>query len=130
MTIWGSGKPLREFLYSDDLAEASVFLLESVDYKDIAFEDASGAVQAHINIGSGREISIRELAELVKGVVGFENRLVFDSSKPDGIPRRLMDSRRLRELGWAAKTKLENGISLTYKDFNDGKGCSLTPNTP
>ncbi len=119
VTIWGSGKPLREFLYSDDLAEACVFLLESVDYKDIAFEDASGTVQAHINIGSGKEISIRELAERVKGVVGFKNRLFFDASKPDGTPRKLMDSTRLRKLGWEPKIEFEKGIELAYKDFYD-----------
>ena len=86
VTIWGSGTPLREFLYSEDLAQACVFLLENIDYKDIAFEDASGTVQAHINIGSGKEISIRQLAELVREVVGFKNKLAFDASKPDPTP--------------------------------------------
>ena len=122
VTIWGSGNPLREFLYADDLAEACVFLLENVDYKDIAFEDASGTVQAHINIGSGREISIRQLAELVRKVVGFKNKLVFDASKPDGTPRKLMDSTRLRKLGWVPKTELEKGIELSYKDFSNHSG--------
>jgi len=117
VTIWGSGKPLREFLYSDDLARACVFLLENVDYRDIAFEDASGTVQAHINIGSGREISIRQLAEIIQKVVGFKNKLVFDASKPDGTPRKLMDSTRLRKFGWEPKTELEEGIELAYKDF-------------
>jgi len=117
VTIWGSGKPLREFLYSDDLAEACVFLLENVDYKDMAFEDASGTVQAHINIGSGSEISIRELAEMVREIVGFKNKLIFDASKPDGTPRKLMDSTRLRKLGWKPEVGLEEGIKLAYKDF-------------
>jgi GDP-L-fucose synthase len=117
VTIWGTGKPLREFLYSDDLAEACVFLLENVDYKDIAFKDASGTVQAHINIGSGKEISIRRLAEIVRDVVGFKNKLVFDASKPDGTPRKLMDSTRLWELGWEPKIDLKRGIELAYKDF-------------
>ena len=119
VTIWGTGKPLREFLYSDDLAEACVFLLENIDYKEIAFEDSSGTVQAHINIGSGREISIRQLAETVREVVGFKNKLLFDASKPDGTPRKLMDSTRLRTLGWEPKVDLEKGIELAYKDFSD-----------
>lgn len=117
VTIWGSGKPLREFLYSDDLAEACVFLLENIDYKDIAFEDTSGTVQAHINIGSGKEISIRQLAELIGNVVGFKKKLVFDPSKPDGMPKKLMDSTRMRKLGWKPKISLRRGIELAYKDF-------------
>ena len=117
VTVWGSGTPLREFLYSDDLAEACVFLLESIDYKDIAFKDDSGTIQAHINIGSGDEISIRDLAEMVKEVVGFKNKLVFDASKPDGTPRKLMDSSRLRKLGWKPKIHLKKGIELAYRDF-------------
>lgn len=123
VTIWGSGKPLREFLYSEDLAEACVFLLENVDYKDMAFEDASGTVQAHINIGSGSEISIRELAEMIREVVGFKNNLIFDASKPDGTPRKLMDSTRLRKLGWKPEVELEKGIRLAYKDFSHCIGC-------
>ena len=117
VTIWGTGKPLREFLYSDDLAEACVFLLEDIDYKEISFEDASGTVQAHINIGSGREISIRQLAETVREVIGFKNKLLFDASKPDGTPRKLMDSTRLRILGWEPKVDFKKGIELAYRDF-------------
>jgi len=117
VTIWGTGTPLREFLYADDLAEACVFLLETVDYKDIAFEDASGTVQAHINIGSGKEISIRQLAETIREVVGFKKKLVFDASTPDGTPRKLMDSTRLMSLGWKPKIDFKKGIELAYKDF-------------
>lgn len=117
VTIWGTGTPLREFLYSDDLAEACVFLLENVDYKDIAFEDASGTVHAHINIGSGREISIRQLAEVVREVVGFKNKLVFDVSRPNGTPRKLMDSILLMKLGWKPKVDFKKGIELAYRDF-------------
>ncbi len=129
--IWGSGNPLREFLYSDDLAQACVFLLENIDYKDIAFEDAGGTVHAHINIGSGKEISIRQLAEMVREVVGFKNKLVFDATKPDGTPRKLMDSTRLRKLGWEPEIDLKKGIALAYKDFSGRKpsatdGLSLT----
>lgn len=122
VTIWGSGKPLREFLYSDDLARACVFLLENINYKDIAFEDASGTIQAHINVGSGKDISIRQLAETIQKVVGFQNKLIFDVSKPDGTPRKLMDSTHLRKLGWEPKIELEKGIELSYKDFFDYSG--------
>ena len=117
VTIWGSGTPLREFLYADDLAEACVFLLEAVNYKEISFEDESGTIQAHINIGSGKEITIQQLAETVKEVVGFKNKLIFDTTKPDGTPRKLMDSTRLMNLGWKPKTDLIKGIALAYKDF-------------
>ena len=117
VTIWGTGTPLLEFLYSEDLARACVFLMENVDYQDIAFEDASGTVQAHINIGSGEEISIRQLAELIRDIVGFKGALVFDASKSDGTPRKLMDSYRLRKLGWRPEIGLEKGIELAYQDF-------------
>lgn len=117
VTIWGTGSPLREFLYVDDLAEACVFLLETVDYKNIAFEDAGGTIQAHINIGSGIEVTIRQLAQIVQQIVGFQNTLSFDTTKPDGTPRKLMDSSRLMALGWQPKTDLKTGIKLAYQDF-------------
>ena len=117
LTCWGSGTPKREFLYSDDLAEACVFLLENAAYEDMAFEDGSGTVQSHINVGSGQEVSIKELAETVKAVVGFEGGIEWDTSKPDGTPRKLMDSSRLRNLGWSPKVSLKEGIALAYEDY-------------
>ncbi len=117
LVCWGSGSPFREFLYSDDLAEACVFLLESATYDDMAFEDESGTVQSHINVGSGREVSIKELAEVVKEVVGFEGEIEWDSSKPDGTPRKLMDSSRLRNLGWSPDIDLTEGVARSYSDF-------------
>ncbi|WP_372846678.1 GDP-L-fucose synthase family protein [Pontiella sp.] len=117
VVCWGTGSPLREFLYSDDLAEACAFLLENASYADLAFTDESGTVQSHINIGSGTEISIRALAELVREGVGFEGEIEWDTTKPDGTPRKLMDSARLRRLGWAPKTDLKEGIACAYKDF-------------
>ena len=102
--IWGSGSPLREFLHVDDLANACVFLLEN--YNEELF----------LNVGFGEDISIRELAELVKKVVGFNGDLKFDSSKPDGTPRKLMDSSRLRSLGWKPAISLEDGIRRTYDE--------------
>lgn len=105
VNIWGSGKPMREFMFADDLADACVFLMEN--YNDLQF----------VNIGVGEDISIRELAELIKEVVGFQGELEFDSSKPDGTPRKLMDVSKLSSLGWKAKTNLKEGIKLAYEDF-------------
>ncbi|KAJ0739939.1 putative GDP-L-fucose synthase [Helianthus annuus] len=103
VVVWGTGSPLREFLHVDDLADAVVFLLEN--YSDLG----------HVNVGSGKEVSIKELAELVKEVVGFEGELVWDSSKPDGTPRKLMDSSTLAKLGWEPKISLRDGLVGTYK---------------
>ena len=105
VTCWGTGKPLREFLYADDLADACVFLMEN--YSEEQF----------INVGSGSEITIRELSELVKRIVGFAGEIVWDGTKPDGTPRKLMDSSRLFALGWKPKVDLEAGIRLAYEDF-------------
>lgn len=117
VVCWGTGTPLREFLYSDDLAEACVFLVENADYKDMAFTDSSGTVQSHINVGVGKEVTIREIAEMVKAVVGFKGEIEWDSSKPDGTPRKLMDSSRINALGWAPKVSLREGLALAYQDF-------------
>lgn len=102
VVIWGSGTPRREFLFVDDLAQACLFLLENYDAPET------------INIGAGVDLSIRQLAEMVAGVVGFEGNLVQDPSKPDGTPRKLLDVSRLSELGWKASTSLANGIRTTY----------------
>jgi GDP-L-fucose synthase len=107
ITCWGSGSPLREFLYADDLAAACVFLLENYDQEDF------------INVGSGAEVSVRQLAETVKRIVGFPGEIVWDTSKPDGTPRKLMDSSRLFALGWKPQIDLETGIRLAYEDFLD-----------
>lgn len=117
LALWGSGTPKREFLYSDDLAEACVFLTERVNYKDLVFSDDSGTVQSHINVGSGKEATIREIAETVREVIGFQGRIEWDHSKPDGTPRKLMDSSRLNALGWQPQVSLKDGIALAYADF-------------
>jgi GDP-L-fucose synthase len=104
--IWGSGKPYREFLYVDDLADACVFLMEHYDYKNIG---------EFINIGAGKDIEIRDLAELVKDTIGFEGKIKYDLSKPDGTPRKLLDSSRITSLGWKPKTSLEEGIKKTFQ---------------
>ena len=105
VTCWGTGAPLREFLYSDDLARACVFLLEN--YSEEQF----------INVGSGSEVSVRELTETIKRVVGFGGQIVWDTTKPDGMPRKLMDSSRLLALGWRPQVGLEAGVRLAYEDF-------------
>ncbi len=106
--IWGTGSPRREFLYSDDLADACVFLMEHYSAADLG---------EFVNIGVGREITIRELAELVAEVVGFSGKLTFDTSKPDGTPRKLLDVARMQALGWEAKTGFREGIRQAYEDF-------------
>ena len=105
VTIWGTGTPLREFLYVDDLADAVVFLMDRYDRDD------------PINCGAGSEVSIGELAKIIGRVAGFEGTLVFDPTKPDGTPRKLMDSSRLAALGWRPKTSLEEGINEVYRWF-------------
>jgi len=117
VVCWGTGSPLREFLYSDDLAEACVFLVEKANYKDMAFTDESGTVQSHINVGSGKEVTIKQLAETVKEAVGFKGKISWDSSKPDGTPRKLMDSSRINALGWTPRVTLKEGLARAYQDF-------------
>lgn len=104
--VWGSGKPMREFLYVDDMAEACVFMMEHAEIQDGLF-----------NVGTGQDVTIRELAETVMDVVGFKGEIVFDASKPDGTPRKLLNVDRLRGLGWQAKTSLRDGIARAYADF-------------
>ena len=108
VTVWGTGKPRREFLFADDMAEACFFLMENFDAADIG---------ELINIGTGEDISIKELAELIKKIVGFGGDIVFDTSKQDGTMLKRMDVSRLEKLGWKYSTKLEEGIRLTYEDY-------------
>jgi GDP-L-fucose synthase len=103
--IWGTGTPLREFLFSDDLADACVFLMNNYDEKQF------------VNIGIGKDLSIKDLAELIKDVIGYKGTISFDSSKPDGTPRKLMDVSKLHALGWKHQVNLREGIQLAYADF-------------
>lgn len=103
--VWGSGKPLREFLHVDDMASACLFVMNKTGYKEM------------VNIGSGDEVSIRELAEIIGEVIGFGGEIVYDSSKPDGTPRKLLDTSRLNDLGWKANIKLKEGIRDAYQWF-------------
>jgi len=102
LPVWGTGSPRREFLYVDDLADACVFLMKTY------------SADEHVNIGTGTDVTIREVAEKICAVVGFQGTLQFDASKPDGTPRKLLDVSRLRDLGWTAGTSLDDGLALTY----------------
>lgn len=105
MTLWGTGSPMREFLHADDLAEACLFLMENYNESEL------------VNIGTGEDVTIKNLAALVKQIVGFQGEIVWDTSKPDGTPRKLMDVSKLHGLGWHHKIALEDGIKLAYQDF-------------
>lgn len=111
LALWGSGTPKREFLHVDDLADACVHLMEQ------------GYAGPLVNVGTGTDVTIRELAELIMGIVGFEGRIVFDPTKPDGTPRKLLDVSRLKALGWQARIPLAEGIAATYRDFLASHGA-------
>jgi GDP-L-fucose synthase len=114
VTAWGSGNPMREFLHVDDMAEASVFVM-NLD-NDIVQQETSPML-SHINVGTGFDCTIRELVETVAKVIGYQGEIVFDASKPDGAPRKLMDVSRLARLGWKSKINLEEGLNMTYQWF-------------
>jgi GDP-L-fucose synthase len=105
VTIWGSGSPMREFLFADDLADACFYLMQNYDEANL------------INIGTGEDLTIKDLALMIKEIIGFEGDLVFDSSKPDGTPRKLMDVSKLHSKGWKHKVNLKDGIKMAYQDF-------------
>jgi GDP-L-fucose synthase len=116
VVIWGTGKPRREFLYSDDAADACIFLM-NLDDKKLMTITGNDQIWPTINIGCGEDLTIRELSELIAEVVGFKNQLLFDHSKPDGTPRKLLDISRLRTLGWAPRVRLREGLALAYEAF-------------
>jgi GDP-L-fucose synthase len=113
VTIWGSGTPQREFLYSDDFADAVVFLMERYNAADLG---------EFVNIGTGSELTIAELAAEIAGAVGFRGLLVYDRTKPDGTPRKLLDCSRLQRLGWVARTPLHAGLARTYEHYRSSLG--------
>lgn len=125
VTLWGTGSPLREFLHSDDMADACVFLMEHVDFKNLVEnrkkelgEEASKEIRnTHINIGRGTDLTIKELAEKVKNIIGFEGQLIWDNTKPDGTMRKLLNVDKLHSLGWIEKISLDMGISSVYEDY-------------
>lgn len=113
--LWGTGQPLREFLWSEEMADACVFVMEHVDFKDTYAPGTKDIRNCHINIGTGKEISIRQLAELVIKVIGYQGQLTFDSSKPDGTLRKLTDPSKLHKLGWHHKIEVEEGVGRLYQ---------------
>ena len=116
---WGTGNPLREFLYVDDLADACIFALKNWDITSKnAPLDSSKKKLFWLNVGSGKEISIRDLAEKISDLIKYEGEIIWDKDKPDGTPRKLLDSKRIRSLGWQPKVSLENGIKFAIEDFN------------
>jgi len=119
VAVWGTGTPRREFLYSDDMADACVHLMSLPDerFRPLLASDRNDGLPPVVNIGMGSDITIKELAEAVSGIVGFNGRMVFDPSKPDGTPQKLLDVSRLSSLGWTASTSLAQGIALAYQDF-------------
>jgi GDP-L-fucose synthase len=116
INLWGTGSPYREFLYVDDLAAACVYVLENVDFKDLITE-GKPVINTHINIGTGKDLRINELAQLVCRIIGFQGQLNWDSSKPDGTFRKLLDVSKINKLGWKEKISLEEGIAMVYQRY-------------
>jgi GDP-L-fucose synthase len=114
VTIWGTGAPMREFLYVDDMAAACLHIME---LDAMTYASNTQPMLSHINIGTGEDIAIRDLAAIIGDVVGYRGRIAFDTSKPDGTPRKLMDVRRLQSLGWRPRIPLREGLALAYADF-------------
>jgi GDP-L-fucose synthase len=114
VTIWGTGVPKREFLYVDDMARASIYIM-NLDKK--AYNEHTSLMCSHINVGSGKDLAIKDLAEIIKEVVGFKGEIDFDPTKPDGVSRKFLDSQRMNNLGFKPKTSLKEGLTKTYQDF-------------
>lgn len=119
VVIWGSGRPLREFLHVDDMAKACVFVME---LSSEIYQENTQAMQSHINVGTGQDCSIHELATIISEVIGFNGEITFDKSKPDGSPRKLMDVSRINNMGWSAKISLYEGLKNTYRWFLEHQG--------
>ncbi len=114
VVIWGTGTPMREFLYVDDMAAASVFVMELDKF---IYDKYTEPMQSHINVGFGTDLTIKELAEMIGQVVGYQGKIAFDKSKPDGTPKKIMNSDRLKQMGWCARVSLVDGLTIAYQDF-------------
>jgi GDP-L-fucose synthase len=121
VTVWGTGSPLREFMYSGDMADATVFIMERVAFKDLIPKGTRELRNTHINIGTGEEMTIANLAALLKEVTGFKGRLAFDPSKPDGTPRKFLDSSKLHSLGFKHSISLKEGAGKMYEWYLQDK---------
>jgi GDP-L-fucose synthase len=119
--IWGSGKPKREFLWSEDMADACVFIMKNRNFTDTYQENESEIRNTHINIGTGKDVSIEQLALTIKNTIGFEGHLVFNTEKPDGTMRKLTDVSKLNALGWKHKIELEDGLNKMYRWYLNNK---------
>ena len=119
VTLWGTGSPLREFLWSEDMADASVYVLLNVDFKDTYDPDSREIRNCHINVGTGKELTIRQLAEKVVSAIGFKGALRWDASKPDGTPRKLIDVSKLHSLGWHHQVEIDEGIQRLFEWYVD-----------
>lgn len=120
LAVWGSGKPYREFLHVNDMADACVFVMENVDFNDLT-KDMTEIRNTHINVGTGKDLTISDLVHMIKELTGFAGTISFDSSKPDGTPKKLMSADKLRGLGWQYKIELKDGLASTidwYKGQN------------
>lgn len=117
LSLWGTGTPLREFLHVNDMADACVYVMENIDFENLKPSYSTEIRNTHINIGSGNELTISELAELVKKVIGFRGEILFDASKPDGTMRKLLDVSKLDKLGWKSKIGLEEGVRKVYEGY-------------
>jgi len=117
LELWGSGKPLREFLYVDDLADACVFLTENIDFNDLIDKQNKEIRNTHINIGTGKDLPIKDLANMVKNIVGFKGNIFWNTNKPDGTYKKQLDVSKLNNLGWKEKVDLEKGIQLVYENY-------------
>ena len=115
ITLWGTGKPLREFLWSEDMADACIYLMERIDFADTFSPTDKEVRNCHINIGSGKEISIQQLATIIAKAVGYKGKILFDHTKPDGTPRKLTDPTKLHQLGWRYQVEIEEGIARLYQ---------------
>ncbi len=119
MMVWGTGRPLREFLWSEDMADACVYIMERVDFRDLATDKGSEIRNCHINIGTGTELTIRELVERIARTVGYRGEVLFDGSKPDGTMRKLTDPSRLHALGWHHRVSVDEGIERLYRWYRE-----------
>jgi GDP-L-fucose synthase len=115
--IWGTGTPRREFLYVDDMASAAVFVMQ---LDKTTYDNQTEPMQSHINVGFGEDVTIAELATAIGAAVAYQGKIIFDPTKPDGTPRKWMDSSRLNKLGWQSQVGLESGLKLAYSDFLSG----------
>lgn len=120
VTLWGTGSPMREFLWSEEMADASVYVLLNVDFKDTYSPNDKEIRNCHINVGTGKEISIRDVAEKVMYEIGFKGQLLWDATKPDGTPRKLTDVTKLHNLGWHHKIEIDEGIHKLYEWYKLG----------